>query len=83
MCEGSTASYLARTPCVPVFLPVLIGPEAKGRLDFQGRRGIDHFCRAVEPLPGHIRRRNSGVFPDLLLIWFWRCQSAGSIHHVM
>ena len=37
---GSTASYLARTPCVPVFLFILIGPDAKGLSDFQGRRGI-------------------------------------------
>ena len=37
---GSTASYLACTPCVPVFLLVFKGLEAKGRLDFQGQRGI-------------------------------------------
>ena len=29
MNEGSTASYLARTPCVPVFMLVLIGLEQK------------------------------------------------------
>ena len=36
----STASYLARTLCVPWLLLVLIGLEEKGLLDFQGRRGI-------------------------------------------
>ena len=42
---GSAASYLARTPCVPVFLLVLIGLEAKGPLDFRGRRGITSVVR--------------------------------------
>ena len=36
----SAASYLARTPCVPVFLLVLLGLAAKRFLDFQERRGI-------------------------------------------
>ena len=42
---GSAASYLARSPCVPVFLLTLIGLEAKGLLDFQGRRGITSVVR--------------------------------------
>ena len=42
---GSTASYLARAPCVAVFLLVLIGLEAKGLLDFQGLRGITSVVR--------------------------------------
>ena len=37
---GSTASYLARTPCVPLFMLSLKGLEAKGLLDFQGRGEI-------------------------------------------
>ena len=37
---GSTVPYLARTPRFPLFMLVLIGLEAKGLLDFQGRRGI-------------------------------------------
>ena len=37
---GSTMSNLAGTPCVPVFLLILLGLEAKGLLDFQGRHGI-------------------------------------------
>ena len=39
---GSAALYLAR---VPVFLLVVIGLEAKGFLDFQGRRGITSVVR--------------------------------------
>ena len=41
----STASYLAHALCVPVFLLVIIGLDAKGRLDFQGRRGITSVVR--------------------------------------
>ena len=37
---GSTASYLARTPRVPLFMLIFIGLETKGLLDFQGRHGI-------------------------------------------
>ena len=37
---GSTVSYLARTLGVAAFWLILIGPDTKGRLDFQGRRGI-------------------------------------------
>ena len=36
----SSASYPARTLCVPALLLVLIGLEAKGLLDFQGQRGF-------------------------------------------
>ena len=42
---GSTLSYLARTPRVPFFMLVFIGLEAKGLLDFQGRRGIASIVR--------------------------------------
>ena len=42
---GSTALYLARTLCVPVFLLILVGLEAKELLDFQGRRGITSILR--------------------------------------
>ena len=41
----STASYLARTLCIPAFLPISICLEAKGLLDFQGRRGITSVVR--------------------------------------
>ena len=35
-----TVSYLVRTPPVPFFILNLMGLEAKGCIDFQGRRGI-------------------------------------------
>ena len=41
----STASYLAHAPRVSLFLLVLIGLEAKGLLDLQGRRGITSVVR--------------------------------------
>ena len=51
MLGGSAASYLARAPCVPVFLLIFLGLEAKGLLDFQGRRGITSVVRC-NPRPG-------------------------------
>ena len=52
---GSTASYLMRALCVPVFFLVLTGLEAKGFRLLGTRR--DHFRFTVEPLPSHIRCR--------------------------
>ena len=37
---GSSAPYLACTPCVPLFVHCLIRVEAEGLLDYQGRAGI-------------------------------------------
>ena len=37
---GSSASYLASTPCVPLFALRLIGVDTEGLLDYQGRAGI-------------------------------------------
>ena len=56
---GSTASYLARTPRVPLFMFILIGLEAKGLLDFQGRRGITSQGSKVSP---HHRGRRETHF---------------------
>ena len=53
---GSSAPYLALTPCVPLFVHCLIRVETEGLLDYQGRAG-DHFHCTVEPSPGHIRCR--------------------------
>ena len=53
---GSSAPYLACTPCVPLFVHCLIRLEAEGLLDYQGRTG-DHSHCTVEPSPGHIRCR--------------------------
>ena len=39
MFGGSAASYLARTPRIPLFVLVFIGLEAKKLLDYQGRAG--------------------------------------------
>ena len=45
MIGGSSASYLACTPCVPLFVHCLIRVEAEGLLDFQGRAGIISIVR--------------------------------------
>ena len=37
---GSSAPYLACTPCVPFFVHCLLRVEAEGLLDYQGRAGI-------------------------------------------
>ena len=42
---GSSAPYLARTPCVPLFCALLIGVETEGFLDYQGRAGIMSIVR--------------------------------------
>ena len=55
---GSTASYLARTPCVSVFLLVLInGSGSKGAFRLPGATR-DHCRCTVEPLPAHIRSQD-------------------------
>ena len=53
---GSSAPYLACTPCVPLFCALFLGVETEELLDYQGRAG-DHFHCTVEPSPGHIRCR--------------------------
>ena len=42
---GSSAPYLASTPCVPLLLHYLIRVEAEGLLDYQGRAGIISIVR--------------------------------------
>ena len=42
---GSSAPYLACTPCVPLFVHCLIRVEAEGFLDYQGRAGIISIVR--------------------------------------
>ena len=39
MNRRSSAPYLARTPCVPLFVHSLVGVETEGLLDYQGGRG--------------------------------------------
>ena len=41
MNEGSSASYLARAPCVPLFVLCLIRVETEGLFDYQGRTGME------------------------------------------
>ena len=41
MIGGSSVTYLARPPCVPLFSTLLRkGVETEGLLDYQGRAGI-------------------------------------------
>ena len=42
---GSSAPYLACTPCVPLFVHCLVRVEAEGLLDYQGRAGIISIVR--------------------------------------
>ena len=51
---GSSAPYVACTPCVPLLCTSFDRGGNKALLDYQGRAG-DHFHCTVEPLPGHIR----------------------------
>ena len=39
MFGGRAASYLARTPRIPLFMLIFIGLETKNVLDYQGRAG--------------------------------------------
>ena len=45
MIGGSSASYLARTPCAPFFCTLFLGVETEGLLDYQGRAGITSIVR--------------------------------------
>ena len=42
---GSSAPYLARTPCVPLCVHCLVWVETEGFLDYQGRAGIISIVR--------------------------------------
>ena len=56
MIGGSSASYLARTPCVPLFCTLFNKGGNKRAFRLPGEGG-DHFYCKVEPSPGHIRCR--------------------------
>ena len=65
---GSSAPYLARTPCVPFcFVLCLIGVETEGLFRLPGAGG-DHFHCTVEPSPGHIWCRHVSTFPKNLRV---------------
>ena len=57
MIGGSSVSYLARTPCVPLFCTLFNKGGNKGVFRLPGEGG-DHFHCTVEPLPSHIRCRH-------------------------
>ena len=53
---GSSASYLARTPCVPFFCTLFTKGGNRRAFRLPGACG-DHSHCTVEPSPGHIRGR--------------------------
>ena len=57
MIGGSSVSYLARTPYVPLFSTLFNRGGNRRAFRLPGESG-DHFHCTVEPSPGHIRRRN-------------------------
>ena len=72
---GSSAPYLARTPCVPSFLHCLKRVEAEGLLDYQGRARIISIVRwNLRPVIFGVEKSsrrtkwgwilNGGGFPD-------------------
>ena len=81
---GSSASYLARTPCVPLFCALVSKGGSRRAFRLPGEGG-DHFHCAVEPSPGHIRCRGYSKaflnppklckceYPSLLVGSFKKC----------
>ena len=57
MNEDSSASYLARTPCVPLFyiLSLLLTTSGNRKASSLPGEGEDHFHCTVEPSSGHLR----------------------------
>ena len=53
---GSSAPYLACTPCVLLFCTLFNGDGNRRAFRLPGAGG-DHFHCTVEPSPGHIRGR--------------------------
>ena len=71
MFGGSTASYLARAPRIPLFVLIFIGLENKERFRLPGAGG-EHFHCTVDPSPGHIRCRKIRLNPlSFLSLFFW------------
>ena len=78
---GSIVSYLACTPCVPLFLLNLKGLEAQGFLNFQGRRGITSAVRwNPHPVIFGVESRKGFHSAEKSILWwhvglefaFWR-----------
>ena len=57
---GSSAPYLACTPCVPLFVHCSLRVEAEGLFRLPGAGG-DHFHCMVEPSPGPAAARSYSV----------------------
>ena len=53
---GSSASYLACTPCIPLLCTLFIRGGNRGACRLPGEGG-DHFHCTPEPSPGHIPRK--------------------------
>ena len=60
MTGGSSAPYLARTPCVPLFCALFNRDGNRSAFRLPGAGG-DHCHCTVELSPGHIRCRNSSI----------------------
>ena len=66
MIGGSSASCLARAPCVPLCSTLFNRGGNRRAFRLPGEGG-DHFHCAVEPSPGHIQCRLVGK----ILQYFW------------
>ena len=66
---GSSVSYLARTPCVPLF-STLFNRGGSRRASRLAGEGGGHFHCTVEPSPGHIqcRKRTRGTLQTVMLL---------------
>ena len=60
MIGGSSASYLARTPCAPPIFYLFNRGGNRRAFRLPGAGG-DHFHCTVEPSRGHIRCRNHTI----------------------
>ena len=77
-----TASYLARTPCVPFFYNLFNKGGNRRAFRLPGEGG-DHFHCTVEPSPGHIRCRSvisaNPALISLFVLGFPRPQTGARI----
>ena len=58
---GSSAPYLARTPCIPLFCTLFYRGGNRRAFRLTGEGG-DHFHCTVAPSPGHNRCREPAVW---------------------
>ena len=69
----SAASYLARTPRIPLFVLIFIGLETKNVLDYQGRTGSTSIVQwTLRPVIfGVDKRTKEGTQSGLLEVDHW------------